>query len=199
MTHPCFLPPRSGNGSNCDDVKEMVNTLRKLGNDLVYGIIDYDNHNNGNKHVFVLGDGKRYAIDNYIFDPIYVAFLLVYENIMSTDTMGIGIKTRFVQFSTLSDGQLQTMVDYVAHELDFNSGEFVEYTVQANKTFKVDKGYFTIQGHDLENRIKEKWPRLKSIAKGGDDRLKLYMLDRIIKEYPEFISMDFVDLLKKME
>ena len=44
-TSPQFLPPKSGTGTNCDEVNDIVNALRKFGNDLVYGIKDFDNKN----------------------------------------------------------------------------------------------------------------------------------------------------------
>ena len=47
-----------------------------------YGIKDFDNKNHSSNYILVLGEGKRYAIDNYIFDPIFVAFLLIRENII---------------------------------------------------------------------------------------------------------------------
>lgn len=77
-TVPQFLPPNSSDGSNCDEVSDIVNALRGLGNDLVYGIKDFDNKNHSSQYVFVLGENKRYAIDNYIFDPIYVSLLNLY-------------------------------------------------------------------------------------------------------------------------
>lgn len=57
------------------------NKLRGLGNDLVYGIIDHDKTNYSSNDIFVLGEGNRYTIENYIFNPIFVALLLIREQI----------------------------------------------------------------------------------------------------------------------
>lgn len=194
-----FLPPHTKNGCNCDDVKQIVQLLRNMGNDSVYGIIDYDNHNEESDSVYVLGGSKRYAIDNYIFDPIYVGFLLVRENILSTTEMGIGSYT-FTKLSQLSHDEIQSIVDYVSSELGLNSGETINYSAQNTMSFSISKDYFTIQGHELEDKIINKWPKLNSIKRGKHDEriFKIFMLDYIINEYPEFLSIDFIETFNKI-
>lgn len=194
-TSPQFLPPKSGNCSNCDEVSNIVNELRRLGNDLVYGIKDFDNKNHSSDYILILGEEKRYAIDNYIFDPIYVAFLLIRENILETENIGLS-STTFVTLSQLKDDEIQCLIDYIIKELGLSSENTIEYMVQCGKQFHATKEYFFIQGHELEDKIKNKWPKLKSIAKGGDNVLKNYILDTVFKNYPQFISVDFVELFK---
>lgn len=200
-TSPQFLPPKSSNGSNCNEVKDMVNALRRLGNDLVYGIKDFDNKNHSNEYVLVLGEDNRYAIDNYVFDPIFTAFLLVHERLVNTSAMGLDRDYKFVDLRMLTDDQIQCLIDYVTKELGFVSGDIISYTVKQGSNFSVDKGYFTIQGHKLEDKIKKNWPQLnKHIdTDGGDNQLKLYVLEMIISQYPQFISMDFIELFSKIK
>lgn len=197
-TVPQFLPPRSGDGANCADVKEIVNRLTKAGNDLVYGIIDSDNTNHSSDRVFVLGEGNRYAIDNYVFDPIYVAFLLVREGIVKTEDMGLPPKS-YSQLSSLNDGEIQLMIDYVIKTLGLE-GDTIEYAVQSEKAFKATKQYFLHNGHDLETKIKDTWKPLYGVVHGkGDNALKNHVLCRVCDDYPEFISTDFINLFKKIE
>lgn len=197
-TVPQFLPPKSNSGSNCDEVSSIVNTLQGLGNDLVYGIKDYDTINHSSTYVFVLGENQRYAIDNYVFDPIYVAFLLVRENILKTESIGL-TPLSYVQLSQLDDTGIQTMIQYVVDSLGFNTGNQVEYTVQAGKRFVATKEYFLFNGHDLEAKIKDTWKPLNGIAKGGDNVLKNHVLDTVWTDYPGFISTDIVDLFMKIQ
>lgn len=196
-TVPQFLPPKSSDGSNCDEVGGIVNELRRMGNDLVYGIKDFDGKNHPSEHVMVLGEGKRYAIDNYIFDPIYVAFLLIHEGILSTKDMGLEEYT-FIKLQTLDDAKIQIMIDYIITELGLSTGGTVDYAVLSGKVFKATQAYFMYNGHDLESMIKDKWKQLNGLARGGDNMLKNYMLDRVCREYPEFLSQDFVDLFMKI-
>ena len=196
-TVPQFLPPKGGDGPNCVEVRDIVNALRRYGNDLVYGIIDYDNKNHSSQHVFVLGEGCRYTIENYVFDPIYVAFLLIHEGILSTKDMGIEDYV-FVKLQELSDDDIQKMIDYVIDELELSNGESIDYTVQSGKVFKATQDYFMFNGHNLEAKIKDKWKALNGITHSGDNALKNHMLEKVCKQYPEFLSQDFVDLFMKI-
>ena len=196
-TVPQFLPPKSSDGSNCDEVKGIVNELRRMGNDMVYGVIDFDGKHHSSNYILILGEGKRYAIDNYVFDPIFVAFLLIRKGILGTKDMGLE-EYSFVKLQNLDDTEVQKMIDYVISELGFSTGNTVDYTVQSGKVFKATQEYFMCNGHDLETKIKDKWKPLNGIAHGGDNILKNYMLDKVCKEYPEYISMDFVDLFSSI-
>lgn len=199
-TVPFFLPAKNGEGSNCQDVKDMVNALRQHGNDLVYGVIDYDGHNQGNQFVCVVGGDKRYAIDNYIFDPIFVAFLLIRERVASSKDMGLERDVTFTQLHTLTHDELQTMIDYVASSLGFNDANKTSYNVLKPDTFEVASEWFTIQGHDLEEKITQKWGRLYGIKHGhGDDYLKNYVLDNVTVEFPQFIAQEVKELFERFE
>lgn len=196
-TVPQFLPPKSSSGSNCDEVRSIVNALRKLGNDLVYGIKDFDTTNHSSNYVFVLGENQRYAIDNYVFDPIYVAFLLVREKIIKTESLGLP-KLSYVQLSQLDEAGIQTMINYVIDSLGFNTGNHLFYSVQSGKQFVSTKDYFLYRGHDLEDKIKDTWKPLNKIAQGGDNVLKNHVLETVWADYPGFISKDIVDLFMKI-
>ncbi len=197
-TLPQFLPPKRSKGSNCDEVSEIVNTLRGFGNDLVYGIKDYDNKNYSSQYVLVLGEGKRYAIDNYILDPIYVAFLLIRENIIKTEDAELPHFT-YVELTKLSDDQVQFLIKYVIDALGLASTDEIGYITQGGKSYKITQDYCFIQGHALESNIINRWPQLNAIAKGGgDNKLKNYILDTVCKDYPDFISTDFIELFNKI-
>ncbi len=199
-TSPQFLPPRSSDGSNCDEVSDIVNALRTFGNDLVFGIKDFDNKNHSSQYVFVLGENNRYAIDNYIFDPIYVAFLLIRENIIKTDEADADLPSlNYVELSKLNNDQIQKLINYVLTSLELSSNNMVEYYTQGGQCFRISKEYCLTQGHTLESKILRKWQKLKSIAKGGgDNKLKNHVLETVCKDYPAFIANDFVVLFKKI-
>ena len=143
-TVPQFLPPKSSNGSNCDDVSSIVNALRGCGNDLVYGIKDFDGKNHSSDYVLVLGENARYAIDNYVFDPIYVAFLLVREGLLKTESIGLKPLT-YVQLKQLSDTDIQKMIDHVISTLGLSSANVLTYKVQSGKEFKATREYFMVR------------------------------------------------------
>ncbi len=196
---PQFLPASTKNGSNCQDVIEMVTALREKGNDLVYGIIDFDNHNSDEDNIFVLGEGKRYAIDNYVLDPLYVALLLIREKKDTFEDVEQNIK--FTSLHNAPDELLQGIIYSVCSKIGFVATDEVNYGVLCGKTFNVKKEYFTIQGHELEEKIMNRWPQLNSVKRGRKEEnvFKDYMIENVISEYPEFLSVDFVKILGKLK
>lgn len=198
-TRPVFLAPHNRDGANCGDVINIVNQLRSMGNDLVYGLIDYDNKNKDSDYVYVLGTNQRYAIDNYIFDPIFVAFLLIREGIIKTVDIGIG-GYLFSNLRSLSLAELQKLIDYITLQLNLFSENKVNCNTQRGHEYQLSKEYLAINGHDLESKIMNRWPALNKL-KGGNQQeniMKNFILDRIISEYPEFLSVDFVNTLNKI-
>lgn len=194
-----FLPPHTRNGCNCDDVKRIVHLLREMGNDSIYGLVDYDNTNDDDEYIFVIGGKKRYAIDNYVFDPIYVCFLLVREGLIKTKDLGIGNYT-FTKLGQLSHEKIQQIINYISIELELDGDEKISYSTIGGETFSVSVDYFKIQGHLLEEKIMNKWPQLNAIKKGKNDEsiMKTYVLDKVIMEYPEHLSTDFIDTFNKI-
>lgn len=196
---PQFLPACTKIGSNCQDVIAMVTALRDKGNDLVYGIIDYDNHNNNEDNIFVLGDGNRYAIDNYVLDPIYVALLLIREKIDTFEDVEPDIK--FTSFHDAPKALLQGIINSVCSKLGFVASDEVSYEVLGDKIINVKKEYFTIQGHELEEKIMKRWPQLNSVKRGRTEEnvFKDYLIETVISEYPEYLSVDFVKTFEKLK
>lgn len=182
-----------GDGANCGTVKKLVTELREKGNDTVYGIIDHDNNNEGNEFVFVMGEGKRYAIENYILDPIFVGLTLVREGIINPDQMGLSYKA-YMEMRALKHDEVQSIIDYVTAELELNDGNSEEVEVQNGEQFSIPSTYLHMKGHDLEDKIKEKWQVLKGIAKNHDNLLKEFIIKTVINDFPQYISKDFSDL-----
>lgn len=195
IIYPQFLPASTKNGSNCQDVITMATMLKNKGNDLVYGIIDYDNHNHDQDNIFVLGGGRRYAIDNYILDPLFVALLLIREKAETFSDLDPNIK--FSTLHTSSQVLLQAIINSVCEKLGFTQDEECQYSIVGGQTFSVKKEYFTMQGHDLEDKIINRWNKLNSVKRGRQEEnvFKDYVIENIISEYPEFLSVDLVETL----
>ena len=65
-------------------------------------------------------------------------------------------------------------------------------------SYEVASEWFRVQGHALEEKILQKWPKLNSIKHGnGDDYLKNYVLDNITIEFPQFIAQETKELFEK--
>jgi ABC-type lipoprotein export system ATPase subunit len=194
-----FLPPRSSLGSNCDDVKSIVNELSKLGNDLVYGIIDYDNKNQSTGRIIVLGDGKRYSVENYVLDPLYVGLLLIREKILSLDSIGLP-PLSYVDLKQLEQIEWQKVINFVVESLGFSVGDDHSCETISGCSFLVPLDFFNCNGHLLEEKILNKWPPLNKVKRGRteDNIFKEYIFDSVISDYPGFISKDLIETFEKI-
>lgn len=81
-----------------------------------------------------------------------------------------------------------------------DSDNKISYSTIGGEAFLVSVDYFKIQGHLLEEKIMNKWPQLNAVKKGKNDEsiMKTYVLDKVIMEYPEYISTDFIDTFNKI-
>lgn len=199
-TIPQFLPPHSRNGSNCTDVSNIVESLTELGNDLVYGIIDFDGCKVDKDKVLVLGSGSRYAIENYIFDPLFIGLLLIRENIVTPQEIGIVEIKNYVDCKKLSNERLQVISNYVSQSLGFDITDSNEFATLGGLKFMISNGISNIQGHLLEQKMLSLWPKLNNIKKNktADNIVKDYVLDTVITDFPELINKDFKTLFEKI-
>ena len=90
----------------CDTVKKVVNDLAKAANKTVYGVVDFDGKKVSSDRIKVLGDGKRYAIDNYLVDPFAIS-LLYLEEPGEREKIGFGKHDAIVSFAKKSQKQRQ--------------------------------------------------------------------------------------------
>lgn len=218
-TSPVFMVPRHNDDPNCGDVRILCNQLANAGVISVYGIVDSDKKNMGNDYLLVLGEGNRYAIDNYILDPIFVGLLLIDKGIIKPQDIN-PTYNNFVDMSKMTHDEAQQLIDTVCEQLGFNKDNVAEYKTICEETFVVDESYFSKKGHYLEDKLTQKWEKVKEIKATVANKkkreaenlneeelkkepsiegaLKLYVLDKIIYNYPKYISMDFVELFKKI-
>ena len=54
--------------------------------------------NNTNNFIKVIGDGNRYSIESYLFDPILIAALLLREKIINREDLGLNPESKLYRF-----------------------------------------------------------------------------------------------------
>ena len=190
-----FLEATNREGCNCEDVKTIVKAFRDAGNETVYGIIDYDNHNVSENYIFVIG--QRYAIENYIFDPIFIGFLLLREHICSSSDFSLQQNYTYIKLRDIIHDDLQRLINFVVSKLGFSTDEnVIEYEVVKGEKYSMNKSFFEMQGHDLEDKLINVYPKLKSITKNrtNDNLLKNYVISTVITDFPYYLSVDIREL-----
>jgi predicted ATPase len=192
-----FLEPRSGS-SNCTDVINIVQKLQLSGNDLAWGIIDYDNTNSTCATILVLGDGSRYAIENFLLDPLYICLALIRLGKKGFSDFGVPDKFVYTEALSLQQIECQTMVESLIVQLGFSIEDTVDSVLENGYILKYPKSFLLHHGHEYENKLMASFPELNGIAKGqGDSALKLGVL-QVIEEFPQFLSVDINLTLAKI-
>lgn len=186
---PVFLEPHSGT-SNCTDVISIVNKLRDAGSDLAYGIIDFDGGNRSSNAVVVLGEGARYAIENYILDPLYLALTLIRNGKKSFSDFGVHGKNSYMDAFQISQSECQKIVNEFFHKIGIPITDLQSSTCENGFVINYPNSFLLHHGHDYEKLVLSKLPELNASAKGrGDAALKLGVI-QVIEELPQFLSID---------
>lgn len=196
-TTPQFLPPHTLNGSNCDAVLEITRKLRDMGNTNVYGLIDWDLKNLPEQQVIVLGLGKRYSIENYVFEPHLLGLYLVHKKFVHPRDIGLPDCNSYLEVTNkiISDNNaLQTIVNHVQNNIHWGGEETssLESELIDGHKIIIRKEFFELRGHALESLIKESWPILNSVRGNntGDSALKKDVIITVINDFPSLLSKD---------
>lgn len=206
-TVPQFLPPHDRNGANCKDVMAITRSLRDMGNTTVYGVVDWDTTNDPEPQLIVLGHRKRYAIENYIFEPHILGLYLVYRGFCSPADVGLPGCQSYYELGNVLQGDaasLQAIADAIEARLGMTKATDADAfcsKLLSGAQVTVHRDICVTQGHDLEERCKESWPPLKGVRSGnlGDSALKLDIISTVINDHPGLMSMDFHDLFVEIK
>ena len=192
--------------ANCDQVKNICKTLRETGNQFIWGIIDWDTNNNPGEfeYIKVLGDGNRYAIENYILDPILIAAILLRVKKIEKSDVGLTEEQTFMDIDTLENEKLQNLSNYIVSKVKEkvdpqDNLEDVLVTYLNEKSVKIPKWYLIHQGHELEDKLVEAFYGLGEIKRGQEEKLKLEIVDTIIDDMPGLIPIDILDAFKYIQ
>ena len=204
-TEPHFFPfyKDKNEGSNCQNVINSTNNFKNCGDIQVYGIVDCDEETGRTSHdnLLVLGDGERYAIENYILDPLLVALFLIVTRENKFSDFGITKLTTYLDLDKLNQNEAQQIVDSVLLTLGFANGVKSDYVLFNDWKLRTAQSILTMQGHNLEKKYKEKYPCLNQYnvdAQKGKN-LKYQIVDAIIKPRRSFLSKNVLETLLRIK
>ena len=191
--------------ANCGQVINITNILRKSGNKFIHGIVDWDGKNKNEGYTKVLGENKRYAIENYIFDPIFIAALLLDEGAVAKEDLGLANNENYSDFKNFSKEKLQTICDFIIGKI----AEQVSPTENAASAVRYVNGievempvwYLHHPGHPLEELLnaylKENFVQLKRFHQPNGIRNQI--VEKFIENMPDFISQDILESFQAVQ
>lgn len=197
-----FIPSDIGGTGSSGAVKTVVQRLVSGGNKSVFGIIDWDLHNTEDGAVKVLGEGNRYSIENYIFDPLMIAALLLRERLVDRNALGLEEHARHIDIAGYDEATLQAIVDRVVGEVAATIGssldiERVTGAYVGGKSVSIPVWYLKYQGHELESLLKKTYGNLQNFHREGE--LKKAVIDLVIEDVPELIPCDVLNLFQSLQ
>jgi ABC-type multidrug transport system ATPase subunit len=196
-SEPIYLPARTSNGSNCTDVIDIVNNLSKNGNDQVYGIIDWDTTNPSAGKIIVLGENERYAIENYLLDPLLMGLLFLRERKLNFSDFTLTSYSNYSDINKLTQADAQLIVDKVLNDLGLFSTNIKPCNFQNGWSLNISQEFNLHQGHDLEALYKSKYRFLNSYQR--EDGLKKDIIEKVINDYPSFAPRQIFETILKIK
>jgi energy-coupling factor transporter ATP-binding protein EcfA2 len=199
-----FIASGPGGNGDCEQVKTLVVQLTSGGNKTVVGAIDWDTRNTSTPTIFVLGENERYSIENFILDPVLLGLLLLRERMLTAESIGLSKETRYTDAAKLGIEQLQAIANTIVANfskpkdlIDLNSDDLIFFKYANGHQVTVPRWFSLIQGHALEQRMKEAFPALLRYRNEAD--LKLAVIQRVLDDFPLFIPIAFITLFKRVQ
>jgi hypothetical protein len=196
---PVYISTRKSKhtGSNCSDVQALVKNLNGNGNDSVYGIIDRDTSNKSEGQIIVLGNEERYAIENFLLDPLLMGLLFIREAKVAPNDFGITKISTYSEINKLEIIDAQNIIDKILSDLGLDSENKLEYKLYNNWTLKVSPEFCNYRGHDIEELYKQKYPFLNAYNK--EEMLKKDIINKVLNDYPQFAPLSIIETIRKIK
>jgi ABC-type cobalamin/Fe3+-siderophores transport system ATPase subunit len=197
-----FISSGAGGSGSSEQVREIVSTLRRNGNSKVYGIVDWDNRNEGNEFVKVACYKTRYSLESLIFDPLLLALYLLRESVVSSSEFGIAEAISYVKVGALQQADYQKLASYVTKKIKgrmsgIDGTDFADISYICGVQISVENWYLKANGHSLEEAIKQAFPSLKRFRKEND--LKNEVIKKVLVDYPELAPIEFMKLFSSIQ
>ena len=176
---------------SCELLKKFVKQFIEAGNNRVYGIIDYDNHNASDEknHIYCLAEGNRYSIENCFLDPLVIGLLLITDGFAEKYKFPI---TKIIDIEKCPK-EYQTIIDIIIDKLEIKKNNICQIKTVGGYKFSVPKEILNMPGHDLEKLFKDKIPELKRYKNTNS------LIDRILflfKSYDYLIPIELLNIIK---
>jgi energy-coupling factor transporter ATP-binding protein EcfA2 len=176
-------------GGGCDMVKRLVKELRAAGSDSVSGIVDRDNRGAAPDHIYYLGD--RYSIENLVFDPLLLGSFLLREQVVAAADLGLPEGLRNFEMRA---HHAPAVVFAVGTQLGIDLNRTRDVSYLGGFSIAVPEDFLDLQGHALEGRVVDAYPRLYSYKKD----LKRQIVKRAVGDLPDFVPQSITSLLGKL-
>lgn len=193
---PSFFPCRANKsgGSNCSDVINFTQKFYDQNNNRVYGIVDWDNDESRStrNNLLILGNGERYAIENFLLDPLLVGILLILDG--KTDNFTFLSQISTASISSFTADVAQNIANEILVKLNVKIENTVDCEYVGGMKLQLPKEFLNTNGHELEDYIYQiKIPCLNSY--NNPNALMSAVVKRVVKDYRDFLPKAVLDTI----
>lgn len=198
--------PSSGGGATA--AEDWANKLKEAQLPNVHALLDNDGVRSSSGAIKVLQG--RYAIENFILDPLSLAVALITDQRLAQLDSALG--TKFPQVSSIavaSQDDLQDLVNKITSYVQTNTpslavGGVVPVTYGLGKSVNVPEWLCTTRGKDLVGYVREAF---KQIDRGyiitrkdaGEYDLELGYLLKLWSQHPVLFPVDLITTLEALK
>jgi len=202
-----FVPSGRVKGAgSCDKVIYLVNSLCDRGVASIRGVVDWDSTKNDKalpQQVAVLAQGKRYAIENVMLDPLLVSLTLA----------TIERSRKYVEGHTeqelrsMSVDDLQKVVDNVCKEIESKatpsiSSDKTEVAYVGGLRLRIPLWAIQTKGHTYAKWVVDAFPELRVHRAGPNsdhaDQLVAAIAADHCRDWVPFLPEEILDLFVKL-
>ncbi|WP_304636878.1 MULTISPECIES: ATP-binding protein [Pseudoalteromonas] len=174
----------NGQGS-CSSVKGQVSAFRSNNDTRVYGIIDRDKNNKPGNGLIVLCDNDFYAIDNVVLNPVSVLFFLFQEfsqeYIFKSVFGELGYS--LIDIIQSKDKLSKAILVLCQHIYPQEKPDLVSVKFIDGNSYDFSKVWIDNNGHDFENKLKEKFAFLDIQKFKKEGKLKEHVVKLMCEVY----------------
>lgn len=180
-----FISNGYGDG-NCDQVIKLVTELHSSGNKTAYGVIDWDGKRQALvPHICTHGFESRYSLENFVFDPIFIAVLLLQKKFGPLRS-AICYDDQSNEYELIQSNQAQNAIDYIVGALapkclPESKDDDVKNCDYGYGQLKIPKWYLNYNGHKLKEKLLSVFSPLASIELAGPHTVDIILIDIMAK------------------
>ncbi|GEM_PF-4007868 len=198
--------PSSGGGATAAEDWAVKLKEAKLPN--VHALLDNDGVRSDNGSIKVLE--TRYAIENFILDPISLAVALITDQRLSDIDNNLAAKfPQVLSIAQASQSDIQELIDAICNFIEIHTSELsttnsIPVSYEFGKTFDLPDWISIKRGKDLNGYIREAFKNISSSyiitrKDSGEYDLELGYLLKLWSQHPSLFPKDLARTLKKLQ
>jgi regulator of protease activity HflC (stomatin/prohibitin superfamily) len=147
----------------------------------------------------VLGEGNRYAIENYLLDPLLLTALILRKKAwkFARESLGIDEALTYVSLAEISATAAQAIVDSVINRLDLSTSNPTPTKYASGLVVELPAAFRVMRGHDLAARIVDRMQPLSGYA--THEAMIDEVVDTILRELPGLMPAEILATFQRLQ